>query len=220
MLHRILISRRAAAPLCRAARGVHAFQYSSVPNEQKDHYYDRRDRLGKIDDDFGDEASFTRFSQNIIAKREDTNRVEWTTQDNFLTVFYDGGCPLCRREINLYKRLQDKHLGPALGNARQEDFIDFYNIYEKPVHPELTRRKVSYVDTQKRIHVLTADGEIVHGFSAFLEIWRRLPYWKHLFVICSIQPVPFIGEKLYSFWAKRRYETRRNDIEKDSKCAL
>ena len=86
MLHRILISRRAAAPLCRAARGVHAFQYSSVPNEQKDHYYDRRDRLGKIDDDFVTSVFYAVFTK-YNCEEEDTNRVEWTTQDNFLTVF-------------------------------------------------------------------------------------------------------------------------------------
>jgi predicted DCC family thiol-disulfide oxidoreductase YuxK len=222
MICRVLATRRSAS-FCRPARRLTAFQYSSspgAPNGQKDHYYDRRDRLGKVDDDFGDEASFTRFSQNIMAKKEETHRIEWTTQDNFLTVFYDGGCSLCRTEINFYKRLQQKQLDPALGDTQHKDFIDFYNIYEKPVHPELIRRNISYVDTQKRIHALTADGEIIHGFSTFLEIWKRLPYWKYLYVVCSIQPVPFIGEKVYSFWAKRRYDKRKNDIEKDSKCAL
>ena len=97
---------------------------------KKDRYYDRRDGL-KLDDDFGDEASFSRFSQNIMAKKEDTRRVEWTTQENFLTVFYDGGCSLCRREINFYKRLQQKQLGSALGDTQhKESFIDFYNIYK------------------------------------------------------------------------------------------
>ena len=221
MIRRVLATRIRASH-CLPARRVAAFQYSSSPgppNGQKDRYYDRRDGL-KLDDDFGDEASFSRFSQNIMAKREDTRRVEWTTQENFLTVFYDGGCSLCRREINFYKRLQQKQLGSALGDTQHKDFIDFYNIYKKPVHPELIRRNISYVDTQKRIHALTADGEIINGFSTFLEIWKRLPYWKYLYVMCSIQPVPFIGEKLYSFWAKRRYEKRRDEVEKDSKCAL
>ena len=60
---------------------------SSLP---KDKYYDRREKIS-IDDCFGDEASFARFSQNIMAKREETSRVEWTMNSYSLTVFFDGG---------------------------------------------------------------------------------------------------------------------------------
>ena len=81
---------------------------------------------------------------------ESTNRVEWTSNDNLLTVFYDGGCSLCTKEINHYIRLQNKHRG----KHREHHLVDFYNIYAEPLHPELERRQISYLDTQKRMHVL------------------------------------------------------------------
>ena len=55
----------------------------------------------------------------------------------------------------------NKTIRSSLSDTQHKDFIDFYNIYEKPVHPELIRRNISYVDTQKCIHALTADGEIM-----------------------------------------------------------
>ena len=193
------------------------FLLSYSTEERKDKYYDKREKLGTLlDDGFGDEASFARFSQNVMAKRESTNRVEWTSNDNLLTVFYDGGCSLCTKEINHYIRLQNKHRG----KHREHHLVDFYNIYAEPLHPELERRQISYLDTQKRMHVLTDDGEIIHGFAAFLEIWKRMKYWEYLYLFTKIWPIPIIGEKIYTYWAKRRYDYRKHDIDKNSKCAL
>ncbi len=141
---------------------------------------------------------------------------EYYSNDNLLTVFYDGGCSLCTKEINHYIRLQNKHRG----KHREQHLVDFYNIYAEPLHPELERRQISYVDTQKRMHVLTDDGEIIHGFAAFLEIWNRMKYWEYLYLFTKIWPIPIIGEKIYTYWAKRRYDYRKHDIDKDSKCAL
>ena len=50
------------------------FLLSYSTEERTDKYYDKREKLGTLlDDGFGDEASFARFSQNVMAKRESTN---------------------------------------------------------------------------------------------------------------------------------------------------
>lgn len=181
----------------------------------KDKYYDRREKI-PIDDGFGDEASFARFSQNIMAKREETSRIEWTMNNYSLTVFFDGGCKLCKKEISHYVNLQNKHHG----KYDNHHLVEFYDIYKNDLHPELERRKITYDDTQRRMHVLTSDGEIIHGFDAFLEIWKRMVYWEYLYIVCKMWPVRVFGEKIYTYWAKKRYDFRKNTLDKSSKCSL
>lgn len=195
--------------------GIFSNMIRRLSSQPKDKYYDRREKLS-IDDGFGDEASFARLSQNIMAKREKSSRVEWKMNSYALTVFFDGGCNLCKKEISHYIRLQDKYLG----KYHNHRLVDFYDIHTNMLHPELERRKITYDDTQRRMHVLTNDGKVIHGFDAFLEIWKRMVYWEYLYIVCNVWPVRFIGEKIYTYWAKRRYAYRKDALDKTSKCSL
>jgi predicted DCC family thiol-disulfide oxidoreductase YuxK len=72
-------------------------------------------------------------------------------------VFYDGGCPVCRREIAAYR-----------GMAGMEAVV-WRDVAAEPV-PDLDRETAL-----ARFHVRRADGALVSGAAAFLAVWRRSP---------------------------------------------
>lgn len=72
-------------------------------------------------------------------------------------VYYDGACPLCRREIAAYRRM------PGLQSVVWRDVSD----------PDFAAEGVDREAALARFHVRRADGEVVSGAKAFLAIWRR-----------------------------------------------
>ena len=83
--------------------------------------------------------------------------------DDKPTVFYDGSCPLCRAEIDLYRR-QD-----ADGRVC---FVDV-SAADAPLDPRLTSEAA-----MARFHVRTADGALRSGAAAFVTLWSALPAWR------------------------------------------
>lgn len=87
-----------------------------------------------------------------------------------VTVFYDGACPLCEREIAFYRKCR---------NADAIDWVDVSQCAADEVTPGLSK-----ADAMARFHVIGADGELVSGGTAFREIWTVLPAfrtWSRLF---------------------------------------
>ncbi|WP_182180295.1 thiol-disulfide oxidoreductase DCC family protein [Methylobacterium radiotolerans] len=84
-----------------------------------------------------------------------------------LSVYYDGGCPLCRAEIDQYRRC---------AGAGQVAFVDVGRGATEPVlGPDLDRDRAL-----RRFHVRTADGQLISGAAAFARLWRTLPGWRWL----------------------------------------
>ncbi|MDZ7804519.1 DUF393 domain-containing protein [Thiohalophilus sp.] len=81
-------------------------------------------------------------------------------------MFYDGGCPLCRREVAHYRRLDRQ--------AR----IQWTDINQ---HPEqLSRHGITPQAAMTYLHVRGSGGQIYQGAEAFLTLWQELPYYRHL----------------------------------------
>ena len=78
-----------------------------------------------------------------------------------LRVFFDGACPLCRREIDWYRRRR---------GAQQIAWVDVSTVPGETVAPGLCT-----ADALARFHVQLPDGEFVSGGRAFAELWARLP---------------------------------------------
>ena len=79
-----------------------------------------------------------------------------------LTVYYDGACPVCRREIGFARR-------------RGAD-MDFVDIARGGVLPEGLDRN----DALARFHVRRPDGTVLAGAEAFGEMWARIPLLRPL----------------------------------------
>jgi predicted DCC family thiol-disulfide oxidoreductase YuxK len=82
-----------------------------------------------------------------------------------LTVMYDGACPLCRREIALYRGL------PA--DVR----VDFEDVSDPAVPVPLGADRTALL---ARFHVRTADGRWLDGARAFVALWAVMPGWRWL----------------------------------------
>lgn len=80
-----------------------------------------------------------------------------------LTVYHDGTCPLCRREMALAKRVTE-----------DVAFVDVSGAGATEVAPGLTGDAA-----MQRFHVRLANGETLSGAAAFLEMWSQSPglYW-------------------------------------------
>ena len=91
-----------------------------------------------------------------------------TTPDR-LTVLYDGACPLCRREIGVYRGLTPT------------EPLGFRDISDRSAAlPAPLPAGLSQADLLARFHVQHADGRIESGARAFIALWERLPYWRWL----------------------------------------
>ena len=106
-------------------------------------------------------------------------------------VYYDGGCPVCSREIALYQRLSD---GAA-------DRPAFENIaVEQARLPEGISREAALA----RFHVRLGSGEVVSGAAAFIALWRATPRFRLLGRACSLPPLPWLLERGYGLFLKIR----------------
>ena len=79
-----------------------------------------------------------------------------------LTIWFDGGCPLCRREIALIRRLDR---GSAI------DFID--------VSDGETACPIDRAALLARFHA-REDGVMLSGAAAFAAMWRAVPLLRPL----------------------------------------
>lgn len=82
------------------------------------------------------------------------------------SVFYDGGCPLCVREIGFYRRQS---------GADRIDWVDLSEVSDGNVAPGLSCQAAL-----ARFHVQTRSGELLQGGTAFAALWRELPRFQTL----------------------------------------
>jgi predicted DCC family thiol-disulfide oxidoreductase YuxK len=79
------------------------------------------------------------------------------------TVYFDGSCPLCRVEIAHYR---------GTDRAGALCFVDV-SATETCLPNELIQQQA-----MERFHVRAANGQLLSGAAAFVEVWSRLPRWR------------------------------------------
>ncbi len=100
-----------------------------------------------------------------------------------VTVYYDGACPLCVREIGFYR------------TRRGAEAIHWLDISEdKPgvLPPDLTREAAL-----GRFHVRDQEGVLRDGADAFAVLWRALPGWAWLGHVVGWPPMLWLTERVY-----------------------
>ena len=124
----------------------------------------------------------------------DDNGGEPDTRGGALTVLYDGACPLCRREIALYRRLQ-----PTMAVR--------YCDVSHPGVPLPTGR--SHRELLARFHVVRGDGRVLDGAPAFVALWSVLPGWRWLARLARLPGVPWLLERGYRQFLRLRPRLQR-----------
>jgi predicted DCC family thiol-disulfide oxidoreductase YuxK len=106
-----------------------------------------------------------------------------------LTVLYDGACPLCRREIGLYRDL------------RADTPLCFADVSDasQPLPSGTTREQL-----MARFHVRGADGRLLSGAAAFLALWAVLPGWRWLARAGRLPGAAWAMERAYRLFLRWR----------------
>ena len=109
-----------------------------------------------------------------------------------LTVLYDGACPLCRREIGVYRGLQ-----PLKPDAP----VCFADVSDTtlPLPPGTTREQLL-----ARFHVRGRDGQLLSGAQAFLALWAALPGWRWLALAGRLPGAAWVMERGYRLFLRWR----------------
>ena len=108
-----------------------------------------------------------------------------------LTVWYDGGCPLCTREIEWFRR---RTRGQAV------DYVDLRQTDSCPLDVEALLA---------RFHAQEAGGPLVSGAAAFAALWRRAPGLRPLGRIARWPPALAVLELAYIAFLRLRRPLQR-----------
>ena len=103
-----------------------------------------------------------------------------------VVVWFDGGCPLCRREIALMHRL----------DRRQA--ITFLDVDDGTIACPLDRGEML-----ARFHA-SENGEVLSGAAAFAAMWRAIPALRPLGLLARAPGVLPVLEGLYRLFLKAR----------------
>jgi 3-demethoxyubiquinol 3-hydroxylase len=111
-----------------------------------------------------------------------------------LTVLYDGGCPLCRREIALYRGM--KSTQP----------VCYADVADPGLAlPAGAERQALLA----RFHVKQADGTMASGARAFLALWAVLPGWRWLARLGALPGMATLMEGAYRAFLRLRPAMQR-----------
>ena len=121
---------------------------------------------------------------------------EKVDQGASLTVLYDGACPLCRREIGVYRGLQPLESGAPVCFA---DVSDAAIPLPSALPPGVTREQLL-----ARFHVRGRDGELLSGARAFLALWAALPGWRWLALVGRLPGAAWLMERGYRLFLRLR----------------
>lgn len=108
-----------------------------------------------------------------------------------ITVYYDGKCGQCSKEINFFKRRTPKHS------------IVWHDIAHEP--DRLTGTGLSQADALMFMHVRDADGVMQSQVDAFIVLWRQFLGWSLLSRLVALPGVYHLTGVLYRAFAKVRF---------------
>lgn len=117
-----------------------------------------------------------------------------------IQLLYDGGCPLCVREVAF---LQRKDAGRGI-----IDFVDVADLnYDPAAHGN-----VSFEAAMDRIHALRSDGTVIQNVEVFRQVYAALGMgW--IYAPTGWPVVGAIVDWLYGIWAAWRLRlTGRPDL--------
>ncbi len=116
-------------------------------------------------------------------------------------VFYDGQCPICSREIAVYRRLDSAGA------------VEWRDLHEPGA---LDGTGLTWDRAMQRFHCLDSEGVMRSGVDAFSVVWSYLPYWRWASRLVRglglVKPL----EPLYDWYARRRY--RRSCSVEEGGC--
>lgn len=120
-----------------------------------------------------------------------------------IEVFYDGGCPLCRREINMLSRWDRRKR------------IRFTDIEAVAFDPATIGR--SHDELMAEIHGRLPDGSVIKGVEVFRQLYKAVGFGP----VVALTRLPGISGMLNAgYWLFAKNRLRLTGRCKDGVCAL
>ena len=108
-----------------------------------------------------------------------------------ITIFYDGHCNLCDKEIRYYQGIADPN------KIHWVDIQDNKQLSDYPIDFDEAMRLFTCLDTQ---------GNKREGVDAFICLWHALPYWHYLARVVALPGCYQLTKLVYARFAKWRYD--------------
>jgi predicted DCC family thiol-disulfide oxidoreductase YuxK len=108
-------------------------------------------------------------------------------------MFFDGACPLCRREVDHYRRLD------------RDNRVDWVDISVD--RQALQALGITADAAMRRLHAVDRQGRLRVGVPAFVAIWEALPFYRRLAPLLRLPgllPLLDIGYRRFADWRLRR----------------
>lgn len=102
------------------------------------------------------------------------------------TLYYDGNCPLCLKEMSRLRELA----GPDLA------LCDIFEADDEGLPDRDT--------LLRQLHLQTADGTLLTGVEANVAAWRHTR-WSFLFAWMEWPLIRLMSSAVYARWASWRY---------------
>lgn len=117
---------------------------------------------------------------------------------NAPTLYYDGACPVCAKEVSMYQRQK---------GACAVRWVDVARCSPQELGADLHRAQAL-----QRLHFRLADGRLVHGVEAFAALWQTLPRWAWAGRLIGSRPMLFLLEPAYRGFLVLRRLWRREKV--------
>ncbi len=123
-----------------------------------------------------------------------------------LTVFYDGGCPVCSREIDRYRRISSV------------DKLIYVDISDPGFDPQRYGRTLE--EFMAEMHAMDADGRFYRGVDAFRALWQGLPVslYAELGEVLGLPGIHLLARIGYRVFARLRRFLPRLGKSCDEHC--
>ncbi|HZG08136.1 MAG TPA: DUF393 domain-containing protein [Allosphingosinicella sp.] len=109
-----------------------------------------------------------------------------------LVVWFDGACPLCRREISIMKRLD------------RRGAIEFVEIADASA----AECPIDRAQLLGRFHA-RENGRLLSGAAAFAAMWRAIPLLRPLGLLARVPVVQAVLERCYNAFLRCRPALQR-----------
>jgi len=117
-----------------------------------------------------------------------------------VTVWHDGGCPLCAREISLMRRLD------------RAGAINFVDIADANSSCPIDRAAML-----ARFHAME-DGRVLSGAAAFAAMWRVIPLLRPIGLLARHRPVLDLLERIYLHFLRARPRLQRWLVRREARA--
>jgi predicted DCC family thiol-disulfide oxidoreductase YuxK len=109
-----------------------------------------------------------------------------------ITVFYDGKCGLCSKEINHYRKIAP------------DGIFDWQDITISD--DGLKKKGISLSEGLKLLHASDNNKKLHVGMDAFILIWKQLKRWRFLAILVSLPIIRQMANFAYRSFANWRFK--------------